>query len=100
MWLTGFTEAEGCFSTTESIGMRYGIGQKTDRYILEAIREKFKMGAQVRERKTEPGFYVIETGGKEALGRVIEHYTRYPLMGEKRESFNKLKEKYKEKNKL
>lgn len=98
IWLAGFTEAEACFSTTASTGLRYNISQKTDKYILQAIKEKFKFTSNVRE--SSPDFFVVETGAKEPLGRVLTHFEAWPLLGEKSVSFSKFSMMYKAKHKL
>lgn len=72
--------------------MRYTIGQKAEQFIIKAINKKFKMASRVRE--SEPGFFRTETGGREALGNVKEHFERYPLLGEKAVDFQEFKEKY------
>lgn len=93
-WLSGFTEAEGSFSMTEGAGLRYSIGQKNDKYLLEAIKKKFGTPAQVGGPKA--GFYHLGMGGKSSLKLVIDHFEKYPLLGEKAIKFAIFREKYRE----
>ena len=81
--MSGFTEAAGSFSSTESTGLRYNIGQKNDRYLLEAIRVKWGMLSSVREGTKD--FYIIETGKHAVLERIVAHFRKYPVLGEKNE---------------
>lgn len=93
--MSGLTEAEGCFFATESIGLRYNIGQKHDRYLLEAIKMKWKMRSSVREVTKE--FYIIETGYQHALEEIVAHFRKYPLMGEKNKKWKEFEAKYQKK---
>lgn len=85
IWFSGFTEAEGSFNFTEGAGLRYEIGQNNDKYLLKAIGDKFQTQAQVRE--ATPKFYLLTIGGKHSLRLAINHFKKFPLLGEKAVSF-------------
>lgn len=83
-WLSGFIEAEGCFSARKNQKTySFSIGQKNDFDILQAICSHFDTSATVRERKSARGFYYLETYSKKTLTSVINHCQTYPLLGEK-----------------
>jgi hypothetical protein len=86
-WLTGFIEAEGCFSIRTNNNHSFSISQKGDKYIIELIKDYFNMNNLIREIK--PNIWLIETYKKNILYTIIDHIDKYPLLGEKRNSFNK-----------
>jgi hypothetical protein len=89
-WLSGFIEAEGCFSIRKSNNHSFSIGQNDDLYLIEAIKQYFKATNKVRNSYGR--FYFLEIYKKEVLLKIITHCTNYPLLGEKLESlktFNK-----------
>jgi len=87
IWLSGFTEAEGCFSLRKNNNNSFSISQKYDRYILESIKTYFKASNKVRILSND--FYILEIYKKEKLQDIFLHYKKYPLIGEKLISFNK-----------
>lgn len=90
-WLSGFIEAEGCFSIRKSNNHSFSIGQNDDLYLIEAIKLYFESTNKVRNPYGK--FYVIEIYKKEVLFKIISHCTNYPLFGEKLESLKKFNQK-------
>ena len=86
-WLSGFIEAEGCFSLRKANNHSFSIGQTDDKYLIEAIKQYF--GAINIVRNPVKNFYLIEIYKKELLKEIILHCTNYPLLGEKKESLKK-----------
>jgi len=89
-WLSGFIEAEGCFSIRKSEAHSFSIGQNDDVYLIEAIKQFFEASNKVRN--PYGNFYFIEVYKKEVLAKIMTHCTNYPLLGEKLESLKKLKQ--------
>lgn len=91
-WLSGFIEAEGCFCVRlKNNTCSFSIGQKNDRHLLEKIKNYFNIQSSIRSLKNN--FYLIETYRKESLFKIAEHLGDYPLLGEKKISYEKLKNK-------
>jgi hypothetical protein len=90
-WLSGFIEAEGCFSIrTTSNNHSFSIGQNDDIQILNKIKNHFNITSQVR--KVNERFWYIEVYKKSALINIIHHCIKYPLLGEKLLSFMKFRD--------
>ena len=85
-WISGFIEAEGCFSIRKNEKLSFSVGQKYDRYLLAEICNYFNLKCSVSQIEN---FYSIETYSKESLNFLINHIRIYPLMGEKSINFIK-----------
>ncbi len=93
-WLSGFIEAEGCFSIPygrKSNNLSFSIGQKNDFYLIEAIKQYFEANNKVRNYHGK--FYFLEIYKKKVLLKIITHCTNYPLLGEKLKSLKKISQK-------
>jgi hypothetical protein len=87
-WLSGFIEAEGCFSVRPNrLCSSFSIGQKYDFDILHGIRFYLETFDNIRQCKSEPHFYYLETYNKASSAKIIQHCQMYPLLGEKQLQF-------------
>ena len=90
-WFSGLVEAEGCFSIRKSNNHSFSIGQNDDIYLMNVIKEY--LGTTNLVRNPYRNFYSLEIFKKETFKTTINHFKKYPLLGEKAESFHKWKNK-------
>jgi len=84
-WLSGFIEAEGCFSLRKNGYHSFSIAQKNDRDLIEYIKIYFDIKSKVRD--IGKNIWRLETYRKSSLNNIIHHFKNYPLLGEKSISF-------------
>lgn len=94
-WLSGFIEAKGCLCVHRDKTCSFSIGQKDDFFLLDKIRTHF--GIQSRIQNLKKTFWFLETYRIATLHKLVEHFNKYPLLGEKAISFNKFKKQIEEK---
>jgi hypothetical protein len=82
LWLAGFIESEGCFSSRIKGNYSFSIGQNHDEYLIKAIRDYFDLSHLTIYNK--PGkisgfpFYEFSVGSVIGTGKIIDHCT--PLL--------------------
>ena len=92
-WLSGFIEAEGHFSLLRlrSGGIKkhqFQIGQNYDIFILNMIKLYFDSNHKITKDINKP-HYRIAIGGFKSKNMILNHFQKYPLLGEKTISYNK-----------
>jgi hypothetical protein len=96
-WLSGFTDAEGCFNVSITANTRYALGHvikmrylldQKDSLILNKICELFGFG-KVGPRSGTENVYRYTVTGFKALNDVIAYFNLFPLRTKKALSFEK-----------
>ena len=96
-WLSGFTDAEGCFNVSITCNARYALGNvikmrylldQKDSSILMIIRDLFDFGNVTLRSKTD-GVYRYTATGFKSMNDVISYFNEFPLLTKKRCSFEK-----------
>ena len=96
-WLSGFTDAEGCFNVSITSNTRYALGHvikmrylldQKDSSILTVIRNLFGFG-KVTLRSETDGVYRYTATGFKSMNDVISYFKVFPLFSKKSQSFDK-----------
>nr|YP_313626.1 LAGLIDADG endonuclease [Epidermophyton floccosum]AAW78232.1 LAGLIDADG endonuclease [Epidermophyton floccosum] len=96
-WLSGFTDAEGCFNVSITANSRYRLGNiikmryilnQKDSMILKKINKLFGFGKVTLRSKTDSVYRYTVTGFK-LLNDIITYFKIFPLQTKKAISFEK-----------
>ena len=96
-WLSGFTDAEGCFNISITANSRYTLGyvikmryllDQKDDLVLNKICELFGFG-KVTLRSSTKNVYRYTATGFKPLNSVISYFKLFPLQTKKAHSFKK-----------
>ena len=96
-WLSGFTDAEGCFNVSITSNARYALGHvvkmrylldQKDSAILHTIQDLFGFGKVTIRSKTD-GVYRYTATGFKSMKDVISYFKVFPLLTKKALSFDK-----------
>lgn len=100
-WLSGFTDAEGCFTASilsnsnNAYRLRFILSQKyiVNKYVLEYILNLFnnkynKQLGKINEHLKDNNWELIINGLSNCL-LILNYFNNYPLLSKKLESYNK-----------
>ena len=96
-WLSGFTDAEGCFNVSITSNARYALGHvikmryildQKDSAILLIIQNLFGFGKVTLRSKTD-GVYRYTATGFKSMNDVISYFKVFPLLTKKAQSLEK-----------
>lgn len=101
-WISGFTDAEGCFNISVVKNTRYSLGyviklrfilDQNDEIILNIIKDLFNTG-NVSLRSKSINHYRYTITGFNNFSDLINYFEKYPLKSQKYNSFLKWKNIY------
>lgn len=96
-WLSGFTDAEGCFNVSITSNTRYALGyvikmrfilDQKDEAILNIVKDLFGFGKVTLRSKTIDVYRYTATGFK-SMNDVISYFNLFPLLTKKALSYDK-----------
>ena len=96
-WLSGFTDAEGCFNVSITSNTRYTLGHvikmryildQKDSSILLIIRDLFGFGKVILRSETD-GVYRYTGTGFKSMNNIISYFKLFPLFTKKARSLQK-----------
>lgn len=96
-WLSGFTDAEGCFNVSITSNTRYALGyvikmryllDQKDSCILLSVRNLFGFGKVTLRYNTDEVYRYTATGFK-FMYDIISYFKEFPLLTKKGRSFEK-----------
>lgn len=96
-WLSGFTDAEGCFNVSITFNSRYKLSHvikmrfildQKDSIILTKIRDLFNIG-KVNSRSGTSGVFRYTVTGFKSINNIKNYFERFSLYTKKADSFKK-----------